>query len=56
MDEKFRVYAVAIPDTEEAFLSLTGSVAAWDEVTTDATTAEIADIAIEQVRNWWQSL
>ena len=58
MDEKFRVYTVVIPDHDDAFedLVVSGPVVSWSEITTEGTTMEIADSAMEFIRNWWQSL
>jgi hypothetical protein len=57
-EEKLRVYAIAIPDTEEAFLEVTGGdwVHSWDEITTDAVDDQLADAVIDNVVTWWKSL
>lgn len=58
MEEKYRVYVIAIPDAEDAFLEVTGSgwIHSWDEITTEASDAETADAVMENVVRWWQSL
>lgn len=59
MDEKYRVYAVAIPDTEDDFLQTiagNGSVMSWSEITSDATEDDTAIAVVEAVSGWWQSL
>lgn len=56
--DKYRAYAVVIPDDDESFeaLMVEGPVISWGEITTEATTIEIAEVAIEEVSEWWKSL